>query len=100
MDIEKIKKSIKKKFFYTHHSIKKLSEKDISVDELRNAIESGEIIQEFPRDKYGPCSLIFGFTNRQRPIHAIVSYSEPAWVIMAYEPQIEEWINFRERKQK
>jgi hypothetical protein len=39
----------------------------ISVQELYEAIANGEIIEDYPHDKYGPSCLIFGFTQVGRP---------------------------------
>jgi hypothetical protein len=100
MDIEKIKKAVKKKNCYTYHAIQKMIDRDINTSDIREAIESGEVIEEYPRVKYGPSCLIFGFTRMNRPIHLLVSYSDPFWVITAYEPSNREWINFRKRKSK
>jgi len=43
----------------------------ISVAEVRQAIASGEVIEDYPDDKYGPSCLISGFTQAERPLHII-----------------------------
>jgi hypothetical protein len=35
----------------------------ISVQEIREAIAVGEVIEDYPNDKYGPSCLILGFTG-------------------------------------
>jgi hypothetical protein len=46
----------------------------IRVQEIREAIANGQIIEDYPDDKYGPSCLILGFTTAQRPIHIQCSY--------------------------
>jgi len=72
----------------------------IGVRELREAIEIGEIIEDYPDDKYGPSCLIFGLTTGNRPLHVQCSYpSRPLLkVITLYEPDEDLWIDFKVRK--
>ena len=60
----------------------------VSIQELLEAIEAGEIIEDYPNDKYGPSCLIFGLTTADRPLHIQCSYpSRPLLkVITLYEP--------------
>jgi hypothetical protein len=44
----------------------------ISVQELREAIDAGEIIEDYRGDKYGPSCLIFGLTTANKPPHVSV----------------------------
>jgi hypothetical protein len=71
----------------------------IRVAEIREAIAGGEIIEDYPDDKYGPSCLILGFTISARPLHVQIGYS-PQWVkvITVYEPNPAEWLDFRTRK--
>ena len=71
-----------------------------SVSAADEAINNGEIIEDYPDDKYGPSCLIFGMTAKQRPLHIQCSYpTRPLLkVITVYEPDPAEWIEFRERK--
>jgi hypothetical protein len=72
----------------------------ISVSEIREAIQTGEIIEDYPDEKYGPCCLILGFTETGRPLH--IQCSSPGRplikIVTVYEPAPTEWINYRERR--
>ena len=46
----------------------------VSIQELCEAIDAGEIIEDYPNDKYGPSCLIFGLTTENRPLHIQCSY--------------------------
>ncbi len=37
----------------------------ISIRELRESFNTGDIIEDYPDDKYGPSCLIFGFTRQE-----------------------------------
>ena len=38
----------------------------IAVHELREAVAAGEVIEDYPNDKYGPSCLVLGFTDAGR----------------------------------
>lgn len=67
---------------------------------MREAIAAGEVIEDYPDDKYGPSCLIYGKTRAQRPLHVQCSYpSRPlVRVITLYEPDPEKWIDNRTRR--
>jgi Domain of unknown function (DUF4258) len=72
----------------------------ITIQELREAFEASEIIEDYPNDKYGPSCLIFGLTAESRPLHVQSSYpSRPMLkIITLYEPIEDLWIDFKVRK--
>ena len=72
----------------------------INVQELREAIAAGEVIEDYPNDKYGPSCLILGVTGRCRPIHVQCSYpSRPLIrIITLYEPDPALRIDYKERR--
>lgn len=93
-------KFLRDEFEFSKHAVDQSILRDVSVTEIREAIASGEIIEDYPDDKYGPSCLIFGMTLSQRPIHIQCSYpSRPIIkIITLYEPHPAEWVEYRERK--
>ena len=87
-------------FEFSRHAVDQTVLREISIQEIRDAISDGEIIEDYPDDKYGPSCLIFGMTNEKRPIHIQCSYpSRPIIkVITVYEPDPERWIDFKIRR--
>ncbi len=68
--IDEIRAKIAAGFFeFSKHATDQSLLRRISVQELREAIEIGEIIEDYPDDKYGPSCLIFGLTTDNRPLH-------------------------------
>ncbi len=65
-------------------------------------IENGEIIEDYPDDKFGPSCLIYGRTKLERPLHIQCSYpARPKIkIITVYEPDPEEWIDFKIRRRR
>ena len=68
--------------------------------QIRETIEVGQVIEDYPNDKYGPSCLILGFTQAGRPIHVQCSYASRPLVkiITAYEPDPNEWVDSKQRR--
>ena len=99
--IEKIREKIaQNQFEFSQHAVDQGIVRRISVQELRDAIANGEVIEDYPEDKYGPSCLILGFTLAGRPLHTQCSYpSRPLIkVITLYEPNLQLWIDFKIRR--
>ena len=87
-------------FEFSQHAVDQSIVRQISVQELREAIAVGEVIEEYPDDKYGPSCLVFGVTLTRRPIHIQCSYpSRPlVKIITLYEPDPQRWVDFKVRR--
>jgi len=87
-------------FEFTQHAVDQSIVRRITVGELREAIANGEVIEDYPDDKYGPSCLIFGRTAAGRPLHVQCSY--PARLIVKiitlYEPDPTLWTDFKVRR--
>ncbi len=93
-------KFFREEFEFSKHAVDQTILREISVQEIRDAVRIGEIIEDYPDDKYGPSCLIFGFTQEKRPIHIQCSYPSRTIikVITAYEPEPERWIDYKIRR--
>jgi len=80
-------------FEFSKHAVDQSIVRRILVQEVREAIASGRIIEDYPDGKYGPSCLILGFTLAQRPLHIQCSYpSRPILkIITLYEPGADNW---------
>lgn len=87
-------------FIFSQHAVDQSIVRHISVEECHEAIAAGEIIEDYPHDKYGPSCLIFGMTKGSRPLHVQCSYPHrPAIIIITlYEPDPNRWIGLKQRK--
>ena len=94
-------KIARRHYEFSKHAVDQTIMRDISVSELEQAILSrSEVIEDYPKDKYGPSCLVLGFTSDGRPLH--VQCSHPARplikIITVYQPDPELWIDLRIRK--
>lgn len=96
--IEKIRAKIQAgQFEFSKHAVDQSILRETSVQELREAIVQGEIIEDYPEDKYGPSCLVLGATAAGRSLHIQCSYpSRPlVKIITLYEPDPAQWIDCR-----
>ncbi|WP_095042630.1 DUF4258 domain-containing protein [Candidatus Promineifilum breve] len=93
-------KVIRDEFEFTRHALDRTILRRIHVSEIREAIDTGQIIEDYPEDKYGPSCLILGFTQAGRPLHLQLTYPLQSLIklITVYEPDPDEWVDFRIRR--
>jgi len=80
------------------HAVKRMIKRSISRSDIESAIAGGSIIEEYPHDKYAPSCLVYGKTANGRDLHVQVSLPPVVVVITAYEPDPNEWIDYRIRR--
>jgi hypothetical protein len=87
-------------FELSRHATNQSIIRRITMQEVREAIEKCEILEDYPEDKYGPSCLILGFTKSNRPLHIQCSYPSRPLVklITLYEPDPRRWIDFKIRR--
>ena len=93
-------KVIRDEFEFTRHALDRTILRRIHVSEIREAIDTGQIIEDYPEDKYGPSCLILGCTQAGRPLHLQLTYPLQSLIklITVYEPDPDEWVDFRIRR--
>jgi heterodisulfide reductase subunit C len=96
------RKFAEEQFEFSKHAVDQSILRQIRVQEIREAITNGQIIEDYPDDKYGPSCLICGTIKAQRPIHIQCSYPARSLVkiITVYEPDSQLWnTSFTQRRQ-
>ncbi len=72
---------------WSAHALARLQERGIFRKDIKNAIQTGEIIEQYPEDFPQPSCLVLGVTLESRPIHVVCSFDgEYLTVITAYYP--------------
>ena len=66
-------------------------QRGIRSGEIEEAVIAGQVIEDYPDDKYGPSCLILGETKSGRILHVQVSYPANVKVVTVYEPSLDEW---------
>jgi len=54
---------------FTIHGFERCVERNISPMDVKHAILPGEVIEDYPKDKYDPSCLIYGITKQGKILH-------------------------------
>ena len=98
--LSKIRKRVKSSVKFTDHALKEMLKDNLYVDDVIEAVSSGEIIENYCDDKPFPSCLICG-KAKHKNIHAVCAIPEHVEVLIVvtvYLPDPEKWINFKIRK--
>lgn len=93
MDFNKIQDLIgKRKYLFSEHADEEKTKDQLTVDEIEEAILSGEIIDERLDDPRGSSSLIAGKTRSGRLIHIVIGirFDMPV-IVTVYIPSEDKW---------
>ena len=66
--------------------------KNKEMEEIKEVIRNGEIIEEYPTDYPYPSCLVLGRTMNRRILHVVIGATEDKiWLVTVYEPDAEKW---------
>lgn len=93
MSIDEIRNGVAaKRIRWTTHCVEKMGERDISIEDIRQCIDQGEIIEDYPDDFPHPSCLIYGKAEDNRVIHVVAGFDgETVYIITAYEPNTDKF---------
>ena len=79
-----------------------MQERDISIEDIDNCINSGEIIEDYPNDFPHPSCLVFGYTINNQVIHVVAGTDNNyVYIITAYYPNTDKFEDdLKTRKEK
>jgi hypothetical protein len=101
MGLDEVKAEISAgEYRFSDHAVKRMIRRSIDRMEVEEAVLTGEIIEEYPDDKYSPSWLICGVSKAGRHLHVQLSLPPAVVVITVYEPDHSEWIDNRVRRTK
>ena len=85
----------------TKHAKNRLVERGITVENIKNAIQTGEIIEQYENDYPFPSCLLLGEMEQNKYVHVVASIdSQFLYIITAYYPDKNEWeIDLKTRKE-
>ena len=85
---------------WTEHIIDRIAKRNISRDDVKQALISGEIIEDYPDDYPYPSCLIFSKVNNN-PLHVVCGIgNNELWLITTYYPSLNGWHDdYRTRKE-
>lgn len=83
----------------TQHAQQEMVEENITLNEVLEAIGSGEILENYPEHRRGACCLINGVTRGGRPLHIVTTSAQPLLIIITvYEPKPPKWVTPTQRR--
>jgi len=87
-----------RKILWTYHVNMRLERRHITRDEILDAVDSYEIIEAYPEDKYLPSYLILG-AESFHVLFAVDLEGDSVRVVTSYRPDPHEWEpGFRTRR--
>ena len=76
----------------TKHAKSRLTERNISIEDIKNAVQTGEIIKQYEDDIPFPSCLLLGLTGQKSFIHIVASTDNGyLYIITAYHPNKNDW---------
>jgi len=99
-----IRRRASQRLLFLPHALRQMLKPDrmIEASEVRNTVEAGELIEDYPEDARGHSCLMLGSGIDERPIHVVCSpKDEYLAIITAYLPDESNWVDdFRTRRPK
>lgn len=92
--LQRIREAANERILFLPHALRQMNrpERMISTREIRQVIERGEIIENYPEDTRGHSCLLLGRGEANRPIHVVCAAKEDYLaIITAYIPGESEW---------
>jgi hypothetical protein len=81
------------KLLFRVHAVQRMFERNISAKKVSQALQSGEIIEDYSSEMPEPSRLILGFQGK-RPIHVVTSVNpetNETTIITVYVPDPDKW---------
>lgn len=99
MTLDVIRDNVREgQYRFSEHAVKRMIRRSVSRKEIEEVILEGEIIEDYPHDKYSPSCLVYGKTGEGRPLHIQVAFPPVVVIITVDEPDPVEWIDGRIRR--
>ena len=100
--LARVREAAQKRLLFLPHALRQMSRpgRMITTSEVRNVIEHGEVIENYPDDPRGESCLILGHGESRRSVHIVCApRADYLAVITAYLPDENEWSDdFKVRK--
>ena len=104
MNIDEVKSlCAENRLRWTNHAMVRLAQRRISITEVMEALQNGEIIEQYADDHPYPSCLILGICTAGKTLHVVCSINTDdteLWIITAYIPETAKWSDdFKLRKE-
>jgi hypothetical protein len=88
---------------YRIHATRRMFERNIDENEILEALEFGDVIEDYKDDFPFPTVLVNRSQDRRRPLHVVVGvdiHSRRLYIITVYEPDNKRWFDDYSRRIK
>ena len=102
MNIEEIQACCKEgRIQWTAHVLQRLIKRNIARKSIKEVLQNGTIIEQYPNDYPYPSCLVSGYTSTGEILHIVCGIGENRlWIITAYRPDSSIWNDsFSKRKE-
>ena len=83
------------------HAEREMKAENISEDDVREAIASSQILEDYPTHQRGACCILGGITKGDRQVHIVCTTAQsPLIIITVYEPLPPGWVTPTQRRSK
>lgn len=80
------------KIIWTSHALVRLIQREISRENVKEALIKGKIIEQYPQDYPHPSCLILALDIAGAALHVVCGATETnLWIITAYRPNLKDW---------
>ena len=77
---------------WTEHIAQRMLKRGITRAQVKDAIRTGEIIEQYPDDYPYPSCLLLGYDAAGKPLHVVCGQGpDSVWMVTAYYPDPAEW---------
>ena len=94
------KKLLKGEYIITRHAQRRSDARNISLEEIKHVISTGEIIENYPDDKPYPTCLIQGYVQQNKPLYALCALGEIVHIITVHWLDPAKWLDPKTRREK
>ena len=92
---------MKSQLLFRVHAVQRMFERNVSVRNVAQALQDGEIVEDYSSEMPEPSRLVLGFQGK-RPFHVVTSENverDETTVITVYLPDPQKWTkDFRNRR--
>jgi hypothetical protein len=88
-------------YLVTRHARQEMIADNLALADVVTSVLKGEVIEDYPQDFPFHSCLVFGYGQRNEPIHTVWGYDKESGVailITVYRPDPKRWLGLRRRR--
>lgn len=101
MDIDKIRRLVQEGHYrLTMHALKRMDQRGITLEELKDILYHGDVLEEYPEDKPHHSCLIMGQIRGGFPLYVVCGVEENVHIITVHWLDPDKWLDPKTRREK